>query len=110
MLYGWGGPGFPGSRTLPAIPSVLDCLGGGVETLPLPGLNSLMRERSVLYCILSLYFRNFGVWGAGTMVALRGYSGARLSTGYHHDCPRPRGRGRRPEAGRGGGYGYPIMR
>ncbi|KUK60953.1 MAG: hypothetical protein XD82_1405, partial [Methanoculleus marisnigri] len=30
------------------------------------------------------------------MVALRGYSGARLSTGYRHDCPRPLGRGRRP--------------
>ena len=32
------------------------------------------------------------------MVALRGYSGARLSTGYRHDCPAPRGGGggRRP--------------
>ena len=32
----------------------------------------------------------------------QGYSGARLSIEYRHDCPRPLGRGRRPEAGRGG--------
>jgi hypothetical protein len=37
------------------------------------------------------------------MAALRGYSGARLSIGYRHDCPRPRGGGggRRP-----GGMGF----
>ncbi|KUK61362.1 MAG: Uncharacterized protein XD82_1152 [Methanoculleus marisnigri] len=50
------------------------------------------------YCILSVYFRNFGVWGR----ALGSHSGARLSTGYRHDCPRPWGWGRRPEAGQGG--------
>ncbi|KUK99265.1 MAG: hypothetical protein XE10_1858, partial [Methanoculleus marisnigri] len=39
------------------------------------------------------------------MVALRGYSGARLFTGYRHDCPRP---GAGEEAGGRAGWGLRV--
>ena len=61
----------------------------------------------LLYCILSVYVRNFGVWGR----ALWSHSGGTPEHGFPPGIAMTApalGRGRRPEAGRGGGYGYPM--